>query len=124
MDTEWWQSQVEKHKANWVKEHADACKAGVDDPVLVLIDPREGSARRFAIDKSKFSESDIDVLISTAERMGDRPLMQLFFEREKLKQVLPPAVELGPVERSFWIVFLEANEVNAVRMSRFDPGDN
>src|SRR5262245_1043651 len=108
MNTTKWSQIIRNSRQMLVPAHADAIAAGLIDPVMILIDPREGSARRFAqANLGHDGASDtIDELISSTHDQ-QTPLLQITMERERLATILPPNVQLWNVdhERQFVVVF-------------------
>src|SRR5687768_16150656 len=101
MNCEKWAKIIRNSRNMLMAAHDKALAAGLVDPVMILIDPREGCANQFARDNLGQNAADVICrLIAAAQEQSQlageekTPLLHFPIERERLRPMLPPRVLL------------------------------
>ncbi len=128
MNDDTWDQIIRINFTTLMAEHFEALKAGMTDPVIVMIDVRKGQARKFALNHAavEAEEGAIDDLAAKATGEAQVPIYQIAMERSEVADMLSDVGNLEPVDhqREFWVMCLEADDAGVRRLSRWSPDCN
>jgi hypothetical protein len=99
-------------------------ESGMEDPVLVVVDPREGKARWFAQTHCCLDDTRrVDAISSEESATTETPTVEVAFERLALAEIIPEAIPTVDHERSFWVIILKADTIQSVKFDFSSPAD-
>lgn len=121
MDADHWENLIKQNFAEVLAVYAEAHNEGMDEPVVVLIDPSMGTARKFCLANLPAGTTQADVDRALAKTNVDhRTVIRLAKPRQELNAILPPNKAMNPCDQrqSLWIVCMEGTKVFTTLVSQ------